>query len=330
MKYKLCVLLTVVWVTSFFATAAAAQPGEVIYSFDAPGQNSDPRGIAYDETGLWVCEPLDGIIYKVDGVTGEILDQIPTPDDQTAGLCWHEGYLWATVPPSNMCYKLNPETGDVVWSFYVPQIPDGEYPVPNGVTHDGEYLWVTDDANRLILQIDPESGNLIDSLEIPEDPLVYLYAADGAYDGQHIIQSVILAVYCPWTHIHQVESWYGECLATVDMGCSGEISMEVWAYGVEYDPSDGNLWISDYWDDTIKKIEGFDTAEIINGDINGDGIVNVGDIVYLITYLFRNGAAPQPVLCAADVNADAVVDLGDVVFLINYLYAGGSAPIDTC
>lgn len=61
------------------------------------------------------------------------------------------------------------------------------------------------------------------------------------------------------------------------------------------------------------------------GDCNGDGVIDVGDVVYLINYLYKNGPAPIP-LMAGDVTCDGVVDVGDVVYLINYLYKGGPAP----
>jgi hypothetical protein len=65
--------------------------------------------------------------------------------------------------------------------------------------------------------------------------------------------------------------------------------------------------------------------EFICGDCNSDGIVNPGDVVYLINYLFRAGPDPFPLL-AGDCNCDGVVGPGDVVYLINYLFRGGSAP----
>ncbi len=62
------------------------------------------------------------------------------------------------------------------------------------------------------------------------------------------------------------------------------------------------------------------------GDANYDDIVNVGDVVYLVGFMYRGGNPPDP-LEAGDTNNDLVVDVGDVVYLINYLYRGGSTPI---
>ena len=63
----------------------------------------------------------------------------------------------------------------------------------------------------------------------------------------------------------------------------------------------------------------------IRGDANADGVVDVGDIVRLVNYLYKSGLAPDPP-DAGDANCDGVINLGDVVFLVNYLYKGGPAP----
>jgi hypothetical protein len=61
------------------------------------------------------------------------------------------------------------------------------------------------------------------------------------------------------------------------------------------------------------------------GDVNVDGIIDTGDVVYLINYLFLEGPAP-PSLQVGDTNCDGIVDIGDVIFLINYVFMGGSEP----
>ncbi|MGB8658577.1 MAG: right-handed parallel beta-helix repeat-containing protein [Candidatus Zixiibacteriota bacterium] len=63
------------------------------------------------------------------------------------------------------------------------------------------------------------------------------------------------------------------------------------------------------------------------GDANGDGVINAGDVVYLINYLFRSGSAPHP-LQAGDATCNGIVDSGDVVFLVNYLFKGGPPPCE--
>jgi hypothetical protein len=61
------------------------------------------------------------------------------------------------------------------------------------------------------------------------------------------------------------------------------------------------------------------------GDANTDGIIDIGDVVCLINYLFKNGTPPLP-MWAGDNNCNDVVDASDVVYLINYLFKSGPAP----
>ncbi len=63
----------------------------------------------------------------------------------------------------------------------------------------------------------------------------------------------------------------------------------------------------------------------LTGDASHDGVIDIGDVVYLINYLYKNGAAPDP-LESGDANCDGVVDVSDVVYLINYLFKSGPPP----
>ncbi len=66
-------------------------------------------------------------------------------------------------------------------------------------------------------------------------------------------------------------------------------------------------------------------SAFIRGDATGDGKVDIGDVVYLINYLYKNGSAPNP-LAAGDATCDGKVDVGDIVYLINYLFKNGPPP----
>jgi hypothetical protein len=61
------------------------------------------------------------------------------------------------------------------------------------------------------------------------------------------------------------------------------------------------------------------------GDANGDGVIDVADVVYLINYLFISGPAPDP-FWLGDANCDEVVDIADAVYLRNYLFLSGPPP----
>ncbi len=61
------------------------------------------------------------------------------------------------------------------------------------------------------------------------------------------------------------------------------------------------------------------------GDVTGDGSIDVGDVIFLVNYLYRDGSAPYP-LMTGDLDCNGEVNIGDVVYLINYLYKGGPPP----
>ncbi|KPK99750.1 MAG: hypothetical protein AMJ91_06485 [candidate division Zixibacteria bacterium SM23_73_3] len=61
------------------------------------------------------------------------------------------------------------------------------------------------------------------------------------------------------------------------------------------------------------------------GDVSGDGLINIEDILFIVNYLYKDGPAPY-YLMVGDCNCDEVVDLGDVLYLISYLYKGGQLP----
>ena len=65
---------------------------------------------------------------------------------------------------------------------------------------------------------------------------------------------------------------------------------------------------------------------IVEGDVDGDGLVDFLDLEYLANYLFYNGPGPSPFL-RGDVNGDCDVTDDDLVYLSSYLLGNGSSPV---
>ena len=61
------------------------------------------------------------------------------------------------------------------------------------------------------------------------------------------------------------------------------------------------------------------------GDPNGDGLVNVDDVDFLIDFYFYGGATPSPYI-ASDVNCDGSVDIADITYLAAYINGTGAPP----
>lgn len=71
-------------------------------------------------------------------------------------------------------------------------------------------------------------------------------------------------------------------------------------------------------------VEILPAAMFIRGDANGDGLVDIGDAMFVLAYLVGtvSSSCPDPL----DVNADGVLDLSDFTYLTHYLFQNGPEP----
>lgn len=67
-------------------------------------------------------------------------------------------------------------------------------------------------------------------------------------------------------------------------------------------------------------------AAIESGDVDGDGELNLGDVIYLANYYLKGGSPPVPLVIVGDVNCDDEINLSDVIYLANYLLKSGPDP----
>jgi len=63
---------------------------------------------------------------------------------------------------------------------------------------------------------------------------------------------------------------------------------------------------------------------IICGNVNRDNQVSIADVVYFISFLFKDG--PEIWRYMGDVNSDGVPDISDCVYLVSYLFRNGPPP----
>ena len=62
------------------------------------------------------------------------------------------------------------------------------------------------------------------------------------------------------------------------------------------------------------------------GDANGNGIINLSDIIYLVNYVFKGDTAPNPICLGDANNTGGSPNLSDIIFLVNFIFKGGPAP----
>ncbi len=67
------------------------------------------------------------------------------------------------------------------------------------------------------------------------------------------------------------------------------------------------------------------------GDVNGDGFVDIDDVVALINWMFPPEWPPVTPECpnAGDVNCDTGVTTADIDYLMDYIFSSGPPPCDT-
>ena len=66
---------------------------------------------------------------------------------------------------------------------------------------------------------------------------------------------------------------------------------------------------------------------IICGNVNNDGVVDIGDVIWLLNFIFLKGNPPDPYYCG-DVNLDDMVNFTDAIYIVNYIYRAGPAPCE--
>jgi hypothetical protein len=115
-----------------------------------------------------------------------------------------------------------------------------------------------------------------------------------------------------WLVTDLLDGWGGESKST--------------GYGIKVSVGGQAGSISSSVSTNYKTNSGFIPAiQVKRGDVNENDLIDVGDVVYLINYLFRAGDMPIP-LESGDCNCDGGCDVGDVVYLINYLFKQGLPP----
>lgn len=76
--------------------------------------------------------------------------------------------------------------------------------------------------------------------------------------------------------------------------------------------------------------------QYICGDANGNGVINVVDLNYLVAYFFLGGAPPPDPIARANVNCSEPtppglgVNVVDLNYLVAYFFLGGQAPCAAC
>jgi len=100
---------------------------------------------------------------------------------------------------------------------------------------------------------------------------------------------------------HTEQAWYFDNFS---------MTQETWCY---------HVWLMDENTKLVKTVESCTGLEILMGDLNDDGEVNVLDIVILVNCVLASNCEGLPNSFAGDMNGDGDYNVLDVVVLVNYI-----------
>jgi YVTN family beta-propeller protein len=141
-----------VWVTNGFA-------GQVV-KIDPRQANvtvpievgSGVQGIDYDFDQVWIADPNEGFLLRLDPVTGDVA-RLPLPDGaQPLDVATGAGSVWVTDGQGGRVFQVDPATAEVKQSI---PILHGQ---PARVAFGAGFVWVTSTDSDSLTRIDPASG----------------------------------------------------------------------------------------------------------------------------------------------------------------------------
>lgn len=137
-----------------------------VSSIPGPTPSGTLRGIVWDNGFFWVAvsglSPA-GRVYKVDPVTGGVVDSITTPGVEVRGVAVAFGKLYCNDTSIDSVFAF--DFGTRTWSgaFAVPTPPDGGSKFSTGLTWDGANFWMANSsgASDLVWKLSP-GGTVLD------------------------------------------------------------------------------------------------------------------------------------------------------------------------
>ena len=131
--------------------------------------------VTWDGTSLWTAT-VNGKIYRLDPVTGAVLQQFDAPGSQPWGMTWDGTYLWVVDFAEKRISKIDPASGTELDSYNTPDPAGG----CKGVAWDGTYLNVMGWASPKIYRM-TTNGTLVETINVN----VGGNTGGIAWDGSH-------------------------------------------------------------------------------------------------------------------------------------------------
>jgi YVTN family beta-propeller protein len=186
-----------------------------------------PAGVASGYGSLWVAEPGEGSIVRIDLRSRSVADRIPV-GGAPAAVAVGAGSVWAADAAGGRVTRIDPATGTVTQ-----RVGLGGGSV-SALAFGGGALWVGDATDDSLLEIDPATGTVRRTVTLPVEPGAVAVTPDAVW----------VADYDDGT-VSEIDPRGGSVLATTRVG-TGPSALAV---------TGGAIWVANELDSTVSRID---------------------------------------------------------------------------
>ncbi len=188
---------------------------------------TNPTGMAFDGTNVWVANLSADTVTKVDSATGATLATVAV-GDQPRAIVYDGANMWVANAGSNSVSKISIATNQVVATYSTTGLG------PWAIVFDGTYVWTTDRTTHGLTRIAAASGTVTGPYPAGTTP------SGIAYDG-----TSLWVTSTGTDQVRVMDPATGALQATVTVGTT--------PYGIAYDGT--NMWVANLDSHDVTKID---------------------------------------------------------------------------
>ena len=229
------------------------------------GVGSQPRGIAFDGTNIWVTNSESDNVTKIDPTTGDVIGTYAV-GDYPFGIAFDGTNIWVSNRDSETLSRLNVSTGAVLSTVSLSLNSDNY-----ALVWDGTHLW-TNNNSYGIHRITPGT-EVVDSYGLPAN------SGTGfalAFDGSHI-----------WVPSRNPAS---QVVYRIDVANPASAPVQVpvgsMPYGIAFDGE--AIWVANEQSNTVTKITNISaptpTTTTLAAGVEPRGVIFDGSCIWVSNY----------------------------------------------
>jgi class 3 adenylate cyclase/streptogramin lyase len=173
-----------VWVTNGFAGQVVKidpRQANVVVPIDV---GSGVQGIAYDFDQVWIADPNEGRLLRLDPVTGDVTPIELKDGAQPLDVATGGGFVWVTDGQGGRVFQVDPGTAAVKQSI---PILTGQ---PARIAYGDGFVWATSTDSDSLTRIDPASGQTSTVPNVGNGPVGVAAGPGGVWVANSLDQTV--------------------------------------------------------------------------------------------------------------------------------------------